>query len=124
MIDSRGYLLQEATVMFEGILTNCMTGYERLAQSFIRWSWDQWQCAGTAWKMGLEAWKVMIPITPSPGHEAESLEQKALERMKSGYAPPREIYDIRNRQRIDWTQVPEWAQPSDPELFEGSGHEG
>jgi len=39
-------------------------------------------------------------------------------------AAPREIYDIRNRDRVDWSTLPEWARPSDPDLFEGCAHEG
>jgi hypothetical protein len=58
-----------------------------------------------------------------PGDTA-SLEARAQERMRQGLPPPREIYDVQNRGRIDWTTVPDWARPVDPELFEGCGHEG
>jgi hypothetical protein len=34
------------------------------------------------------------------------------------------VYEAQNRNRIDWTKMPEWARPADPELFEGAGHEG
>ncbi len=47
----------------------------------------------------------------------------ARERVRAGLPPPREIYEVHNRGRVDWAQFPEWARPSDPELFEG-GHEG
>jgi hypothetical protein len=55
---------------------------------------------------------------------ASSLENRARRRMRQGLAPPRQIYDIRNRDRVDWSTLPEWARPSDPELFEGCAHEG
>jgi hypothetical protein len=44
--------------------------------------------------------------------------------MRQGLAPPREVYEVQNRGRIDWTTAPDWARPADPELFEGCGHEG
>jgi hypothetical protein len=53
----------------------------------------------------------------------ETLPEVAMKRLKSGYAPPREIYDVRNRGQINWSCVPDWARPVDPELFE-IGHEG
>jgi hypothetical protein len=55
--------------------------------------------------------------------QPDRLEQVATERLKSGFAPPREIYDAQNRDRIDWSRVPRWASAPDPEMFEG-GHEG
>ena len=57
-------------------------------------------------------------------HLADSPEERARERTRQGLAPPREIYDIRNRNRVDWSTLPEWAMPPDPELFEGCAHEG
>jgi hypothetical protein len=53
-----------------------------------------------------------------------ALEQQARERARRGLPPPREIYDVHNRNRVDWSTLPEWARPSDPELFEGCSHEG
>ena len=55
---------------------------------------------------------------------ASSLEERARERTRRGLAPPREIYDVRHRDRVDWSTLPEWARPSDPDLFEGCAHEG
>jgi hypothetical protein len=52
-----------------------------------------------------------------------ALEQTALEQAREGLPPPRQVYEAQNRNRIDWSRFPCWAQPSDPELFE-SGHEG
>jgi hypothetical protein len=55
---------------------------------------------------------------------ASGLEEHARQRTRQGLAPHREIYDVRNRDRVDWSTLPEWARPSDPELFEGCAHEG
>ena len=55
---------------------------------------------------------------------ASSLEERGRQRTRQGLAPPRELYDIRNRDRVDWSTLPEWARPSDPDLFEGCAHEG
>jgi hypothetical protein len=52
------------------------------------------------------------------------LERKASERVRQGLAPPKEIYDAPYRDRIDWSQFPEWAKPTDPEVFQDCGHEG
>jgi hypothetical protein len=55
---------------------------------------------------------------------ASSPEERARQRTRQGLAPPREIYDIRNRHHVDWSTLPEWAMPPDPEIFEGCAHEG
>jgi len=54
----------------------------------------------------------------------QGLVDLAVERMGKGLAPPSEVYQTPYRNQIDWSKCPEWARPSDPELFEGSGHEG
>jgi len=61
------------------------------------------------------------PCEPVP---QEALQRVALERARQGLPPPREGYDVRNRDRIDWAKFPAWARPADPELFEGCTHEG
>ncbi len=48
-----------------------------------------------------------------------SLEQCAVERLRQGLAPPREIYQLPHRNRLDWSALPDWARRCDPELFEG-----
>jgi hypothetical protein len=55
---------------------------------------------------------------------ASSLEERVRQRTQQGLAPPREIYNIRNRDRVDWSTLPEWARPSDADHFEGCVHEG
>jgi len=61
---------------------------------------------------------------PIPADDVKKLERRAAERVSLGLAPPREIYQAPYRGQIDWGKFPEWARPSDPELFEGSSHEG
>jgi hypothetical protein len=55
--------------------------------------------------------------------EQKGLEDQARDRTLQGLPPPRAVYDVQNRNRIDWAQLPDWARPSDPEMFEGA-HEG
>ena len=61
---------------------------------------------------------------PSPASAVEELVQVAGKRVAQGLAPPREIYKAQYRKQIDWSKFPEWAQPSDPEVYEGCAHEG
>jgi hypothetical protein len=56
--------------------------------------------------------------------EFQGLEHQASERVRQGLAPPKEIYDVPYRDRIDWSKFPEWARPTDPEVFQNCGHEG
>ena len=58
------------------------------------------------------------------GQATSTIAEPARQPMRQGLAPPREIYDIRNRDRVDWSALPEWAMPPDPDLFEGCAHQG
>jgi hypothetical protein len=61
----------------------------------------------------------------TPGaSKTQDIIRRATERMSQGLAPPREVYLAPYRNQIDWSRFPDWARPSDPEMFEGSGHEG
>jgi hypothetical protein len=62
--------------------------------------------------------------TKAAGTGVEELIRLALERTRQGLSPPKQIYEAPYRDRIDWSKFPDWARPSDPELFEGSCHEG
>jgi hypothetical protein len=79
-----------------------------------------WRAApGTGGRPALPA------VTTSPNAaRLPSLEQFAVERVRHGLAPPKEVYETPYRERIDWSQFPGWARPIDPELFQGCGHEG
>ena len=48
----------------------------------------------------------------------------ACEQMRRGFAPPREIYQVEYRDRVDWAELPAWARPVDPQMFDGCCHEG
>jgi hypothetical protein len=56
--------------------------------------------------------------------EFHRLEALALERARRGLALPRELYQVPYRDRVDWSRLPGWARPIDPEVFQGCGHEG
>jgi hypothetical protein len=56
--------------------------------------------------------------------ETQDLVRQAFERLRRGLPPPREIYQVQHRNRVDWLQFPEWARPSDPEMFKDCVHEG
>jgi hypothetical protein len=85
--------------------------------------WQQWRMLDAQYKTGIELLGA-VAGEPAGLSALETLEQYALERARKGLAPPREVYNAQNRSRIDWSRFPEWAKPIDPELFEGSAHEG
>jgi len=120
------------------MLTNYQRNYQFLSKAVTNMSGNQWHLLATQSQLGINLWKAMLGVFPTVGSSVEpqgevaasesastaaSLESRATERLKSGFAPPREIYDVQNRGRIDWTSLPDWARPVDPDLFEG-GHEG
>jgi hypothetical protein len=92
----------------------------------------QWQLLQAPYQVGLKIMEAVgkVPDASPPGaartveEEVRLLEQQALERVRKGLAPPRKIYEVPYRNRIDWSAFPDWARPSDPELYEGCGHEG
>ena len=63
------------------------------------------------------------PAAEGPG-ELDALVSRALDRVGMGKPPPRELYDVKFRDRIDWLRFPLWARPSDPKAYVGCGHEG
>jgi hypothetical protein len=93
-----------------------------------------WRLLASQWEAGLGVLDSLLaalggertgrPVAPEAPAGAEALEQAALERVRRGLPPPREVYAVPNRDRINWARFPDWARPSDPELFEGSAHEG
>jgi hypothetical protein len=109
--------------------------YLRLYQS---WSdtatgiaWGQWrlfathcQAGARALETALAAFGAKAPAPPESPAGTEDLASVALDRVRKGLPPPREVYAAQNRGRIDWSQFSEWARPSDPELFGDCPHEG
>jgi hypothetical protein len=90
-----------------------------------------WELYEAQCRAGLQILETVLhtraPAAAAAGHdpaaELRGLQQLSAERVRRGLAPPKEIYQTPYRNRIDWSALPEWARPSDPELFEGS-HEG
>jgi hypothetical protein len=96
---------------------------------------DQWKLVDAQYRIGLELLDTLIrapegpdlgpgPAVTVPPERAGSLEERVAERIRGGFAPPREIHDVQNRGRVDWSRFPDWARPADPELFEECSHEG
>jgi hypothetical protein len=124
--------------MVEWMLTNCARNYQFLLEAATELTRAQSQLLAAQSRVGITLWMAMMgecPPVAAPGEDKSkgtevgggsapgSLEQEAIDRIKKGLAPPREIYDVQNRGRIDWTALPDWARPIDPEVFEGA-HEG
>jgi hypothetical protein len=98
----------------------------------------QWQLIDTGFRVANKVLEAAsnIPVNEGPPREAagpaapgasrttEELVTVAMKRMKMGFAPAREIYEAPHRDRVDWSQFPDWARPVDPEVFEGCSHEG
>jgi hypothetical protein len=93
--------------------------------------WNPWLWMMATYRCSIEMIEAWAAAAEAPNSHADKEQQKepdilgrrALDRLKNGFAPPREIYDVRNRRQVDWTDVPLWAWPIDPEVFE-VGHEG
>jgi hypothetical protein len=107
---------------------------QHLSRAVTDVMWNQWRWLVGQCQFGFTMWGAVMKSCAAresvPGRKDEvaggpvNLEQQTLERLRRGAAPPREIYDVQNRGRIDWSTVPDWARPSDPDLFEGCSHEG
>jgi hypothetical protein len=101
----------------------------------LAWEWKLFE---TQYLVGIQFVEaaMRIPDRSGAGHDKQecaklqttdgfsNLESLAIERTRMGLAPPREIYEVPNRDRVDWSKFPEWARPIDPEVFQDSGHEG
>ena len=124
--------------MLDWMLANYLKRCQFLSDAFQDITWGQWRAVAAQSRIGITLWHALFEVSSQVGSASEEkgevakpevaspptkLETETLERLKSGLAPPREIYDVRNRGRIDWSKVPDWAKPPDPEMFEG-GHEG
>ena len=63
--------------------------------------------------------------TRSSGHRVDTILLARIEdRLRRGLTPPPEIYQAQYRNKIDWSQLPEWAVPLGPDIFDGCVHEG
>lgn len=95
--------------------------------------WGQWLMLDMSLRAAETLLTSAAPGAPStsPGQATSTVEagagdliNLAMERMKRGLAPPSRIYQTPYRNQIDWSKFPDWARPTDPDLFEGSSHEG
>ncbi len=87
--------------------------------------WGQWLMLETGFQAMQTILATAAPVVGSkPAIGTAGLLELAQARMKKGLPPPREVYLAPYRDEIDWTKFPDWARPSDPDMFEGCSHEG
>jgi hypothetical protein len=110
--------------------------YQCLSHGLAGTLWWQWLLLDAQFRAGLKLVAALSsgavppperePETGAPraGEDLKEIERRVAELASKGLPPPREIYEVQNRSRIDWSRFPEWARPVDPEVFEGCGHEG
>ncbi len=98
------------------------TQLESLSRTVNSMIWGQWLLLDTGFRATQTVLAAAAPV--AEGATVGGLITQALERMKKGLPPPREIYLAPYRDQIDWAAFPDWARPSDPDLFEGCTHEG
>jgi hypothetical protein len=125
--------------MTETMFTHVRSLHSCWAEAVAEVLRSQWLVLDVSYRMSNTLWKATLPLLtasrlgdaaageaslPMTPTVTTQLVERATERLAKGLAPPREIYDVQNRGRMDWLQVPEWARPGDPELFEGCVHEG
>jgi hypothetical protein len=87
-------------------------------------AWNQWRVIDAQYAAGIDLLDAAAGHPAGTATQLQTLEQEALERVSKGLPPPREVYEAQNRGHIDWSRFPDWARPIDPEVFEGSSHEG
>jgi hypothetical protein len=106
--------------------------YQSLSRGLTRLATYQWRLLDAQFQVSLELVAALssgtVPVpereVPTVARDPKELERRAAERASKGLPPPKEIYEVQYRSRIDWSKFPEWARPVDPEVFEGCGHEG
>jgi hypothetical protein len=95
----------------------------------------QWQFFQAPYEVGLQILETVVHqpgVPPSVAsaagmpleEEVQTLQRLALEQARKGLAPPRKIYQVPYRDRINWSAFPDWARPNDPDLYQGCAHEG
>jgi hypothetical protein len=120
--------------MVSVLFPNCFNLYQCWSRTVTNLLHHQWEVVNAQYQSSIALFNTLLGVRPGEEPEAgqtqkttpqgSDLEQRARERVRQGLAPPNEIYQVQNRGRIDWSELPEWARPTDPEMFEGCGHEG
>src|SRR5262245_3562541 len=97
--------------------------YQSLSRGLARVATYQWRLLDAQFQAGLELVAALSPgagsveerVPQSPAHrpaeDLKDLERRAVEMVNKGLPPPKEIYEVHNRSRIDWSKFPEWARP-------------
>src|SRR5262245_1416457 len=97
--------------------------YETWSQTLTGLLRCQWSLLDAHYRMGMEVVNTIggaAPRAASVGSEPlEELERRGAELAAKGLPPPKALYEVQNRNRVDWSRFPEWARPIDPEVFEG-----
>jgi hypothetical protein len=121
--------------MIGHVFTDCLGVYRSWTRTVTSLVWqNQWKLLDVQYQAGIRLLDALVggpaaPETQPPRLSEDpttspNLEQRAVERLRQGLAPPREIYEVQHRSHVDWSMLPDWARPMDPELFEGCAHEG
>jgi hypothetical protein len=114
------------------------TAYQCWSQTVTGMLACEWKLFESQYQVGLRIMEVALRLpggggtnpdeqggsAPQTADKFPRLESLAFERTRVGLAPPREIYEVPYRDRVDWSRFPEWARPIDPEMFQDAGHEG
>jgi hypothetical protein len=133
--------------MVEHLFPDCRSLSQCWSEVFRNVVWNHWKLLDAQYEAGIDLVRSMaknppaalgrgLETTPERGglettpphattpERGGNLEEAAVECVERGLPPPRAVYEVQNRNRIDWTRLPEWARPADPDLFEGASHEG
>jgi len=106
------------------VMGSAVRGQWRLLDAQYQAGLDLLKCFSEAGQTRTEAKQEPKPAPAAVPARPDELEARALERVRKGFPPPREVYEAQNRSRIDWSRFPEWAWPTDPDVFSDTGHEG
>ena len=107
--------------MFDEMIAGFRSVNRSMSQATTGLLRAQWACVEASFRT---ADSLLGPVEGPVQGELDALVRCSLDRVGMGKPPPRELYDVKYREQVDWLLFPEWARPSDPEAFAGCGHEG
>jgi len=117
-------LRKEGNLMIDLLFPQYQGVYVSWSQAMASLVRNQWKLLDAQYAAGIELLDAVTGGAPATRPTLQTLEQYALERTRKGLPPPRQVYEAQNRSRIDWSRFPACARPIDPEVFEGTAHEG